>query len=233
MVLVDNRAKVGLKSAWGLSIVIKLKNTTVLFDAGPNPAILKWNAKALGFNLSEIDFAVVSHEHWDHIGGLKALAEVKPGCVVYVPSGMSWGAKNEILKMGLKVVEVDKTLKVADNVFIIGQLYGPPYEQALAVKVDDGLWLFVGCSHPGVDNFVAKAVEDLKLKVKLVIGGFHLAGESKSFVKEIVDNMVSLGVEKICPLHCSGSVIRNLLVEEYNSYYLDGYAGLILSIPSQ
>jgi len=45
----------------------------ILFDTGPSPNVLRYNAERLGINLSRIDIVVLSHEHGDHIGGLQAL----------------------------------------------------------------------------------------------------------------------------------------------------------------
>jgi 7,8-dihydropterin-6-yl-methyl-4-(beta-D-ribofuranosyl)aminobenzene 5'-phosphate synthase len=60
----------------GLSLLITThaggRTHTVLFDAGPEGAILERNAAILGVDFGAIDAVVLSHGHWDHGGGLLA-----------------------------------------------------------------------------------------------------------------------------------------------------------------
>ncbi|RLF13813.1 MAG: hypothetical protein DRJ66_07160, partial [Thermoprotei archaeon] len=101
---------------------------------------------------------------------------------------------------------------IAKGVAVIGELYGPPYEQALAVNVKGrGLVIFVGCSHPGVDNIVKKAVSDLNEKPYIVIGGFHLVGASEDRIASVANSLIKLGLKKIYPMHCSGDSIRGYI----------------------
>src|SRR6266853_214293 len=58
---------------------------TILFDTGDNPDILARNAKAKGVDLSNLDFAVLSHRHGDHMGGLDHLLAVNPSVKIYAP----------------------------------------------------------------------------------------------------------------------------------------------------
>jgi len=45
-------------------------NFKVLYDTGPSPIALLKNSKVLKINLKTIDAIVLSHGHWDHVGGL-------------------------------------------------------------------------------------------------------------------------------------------------------------------
>jgi 7,8-dihydropterin-6-yl-methyl-4-(beta-D-ribofuranosyl)aminobenzene 5'-phosphate synthase len=60
----------------GLSLLITAhaggRAHTVLFDAGPEGAILERNAAILGVDFGTVDAVVLSHGHWDHGGGLLA-----------------------------------------------------------------------------------------------------------------------------------------------------------------
>ena len=42
----------------------------MLFDTGQSPAVLLHNARALGEDLSDLNAVVLSHGHYDHVGGL-------------------------------------------------------------------------------------------------------------------------------------------------------------------
>ncbi|RLG09044.1 MAG: MBL fold metallo-hydrolase [Thaumarchaeota archaeon] len=227
IVVVDNYPDSELKTAWGLSILAKTPKNTILFDTGPDPDVLKENLKKLGIDPGEIDFVVISHEHGDHINGLSYLAKVRPGLKVYVPKGVAGG----IGIHGLEVKDVDKTMEVAEGIAVIGWLYGPPAEEALAINVEGrGLVILVGCSHPGVTNIVAKAKTDLGVKPYLVLGGFHMLGASESTCKETIKRLIELGVEKIAPIHCSGDGIRSILEKDYPQNWLKCHVGSVIEV---
>jgi len=51
--------------------------TRILFDTGLTGDPLIRNSELLGVDLSQVDFVMVSHNHYDHTGGLlKALKEI-------------------------------------------------------------------------------------------------------------------------------------------------------------
>lgn len=232
VVLVDNdRLVKGLQTAWGLSIYVETPNTRFLFDTGPDPSVLKHNAEALHINLSSLDFVVISHCHGDHTGGLPLIGEVKPGLKVYVPAPS--GLEGYVRSLGLKPVPVSKTVEVAPGVWVIKPLYGPPWEECVAVNTSYGLVVLVGCSHPGVDRMVEQAVKDTGArKVYAVIGGFHLIGAPMSKVAQEVNGLVRLGVAKIYPIHCSGEEVRHYIRTHYPGRLGVGGVGLELDLPA-
>lgn len=232
-VLVDNHEFDDFSSPWGISMLLKTPHSTILFDAGPSPEALERNSYKLGIDLSKLDFAVASHEHGDHIGGFSYVASLTKGLTVYVPRDMTEYSKNELRGLGLNLVEVDETRIIAEGVAVVGELSGPPWEQALAVNVKGlGLIILVGCSHPGVDRIVEKASKDLEAKPYAVIGGFHLGGASEEHVREIVENFKLLGVQKIYPIHCSGERIMEVLQRECPELYGDGHVGTVIKFTS-
>jgi 7,8-dihydropterin-6-yl-methyl-4-(beta-D-ribofuranosyl)aminobenzene 5'-phosphate synthase len=64
--------------------------------------------------------------------------------------------------------------------------------------------VLVGCSHPGVVNLVRQAARDVGAKPYMVVGGFHMAGLPAEEAREVVEQLLGMGVEKIYPVHCSG-----------------------------
>ena len=72
-VLSENAAGgMGLMAEHGLSLLIERDGKRVLFDTGQG-LVLMHNAKKLDVDLIAVEKIVLSHAHYDHTGGLKAL----------------------------------------------------------------------------------------------------------------------------------------------------------------
>jgi len=71
---------------WGFSAFVEYDGKRILFDTGNNAAIFEHNVKALGVDLTKLDFVVISHRHTDHTSGLKYLLKVNSSVAIYVPS---------------------------------------------------------------------------------------------------------------------------------------------------
>jgi 7,8-dihydropterin-6-yl-methyl-4-(beta-D-ribofuranosyl)aminobenzene 5'-phosphate synthase len=78
--------KNGLKHDFGFSTVVEYKGKTILFDAGTDARVFESNLKALKIDLRKVDIAVVSHGHYDHIGGFDYLLSVNPRVKIYLPN---------------------------------------------------------------------------------------------------------------------------------------------------
>lgn len=63
-------SKLPLQGEHGLSLFIQTQNNNILFDMGQTNLFAK-NASLLGINLQTVDFAILSHGHYDH-GGLSS-----------------------------------------------------------------------------------------------------------------------------------------------------------------
>lgn len=78
--------KAELKQDFGFSCLIEYKGKTILFDAGTNAETFQQNLKILDIDPKTIDIAILSHGHYDHMGGLDYLLSVNPNVKIYLPN---------------------------------------------------------------------------------------------------------------------------------------------------
>ena len=88
--------------AWGFSALVEYGGKRILFDTGGNADVFEHNVKALGVDLSKLDFVVLSHRHSDHISGLNYLLRVNPTVKIYTPAEpwgpFGWGTPNSFYR---------------------------------------------------------------------------------------------------------------------------------------
>jgi 7,8-dihydropterin-6-yl-methyl-4-(beta-D-ribofuranosyl)aminobenzene 5'-phosphate synthase len=77
--------RAGLTRDWGFAALVEYQGTRILFDTGNDAAIFEHNIRALGVDLRQLDFVVVSHRHGDHTSGLNYLLRVNPNVRIYAP----------------------------------------------------------------------------------------------------------------------------------------------------
>lgn len=68
-VIMENTSHSDCSCEHGLSLYIETNDTHILFDMGQSNHLFE-NADILGLDLSRVNYAVISHGHYDHIGGL-------------------------------------------------------------------------------------------------------------------------------------------------------------------
>ena len=73
--LIDNITKNNLLCEWGFAVYIEYDGHKLLLDTGASGKFAE-NAAAMGIDLKEIEFGVLSHAHYDHADGLKDFFEI-------------------------------------------------------------------------------------------------------------------------------------------------------------
>jgi len=207
-ILYDNDVyKEGLQSDWGFSCLVEIENTPrILFDTGTNGSILLSNMEKLNIDPTTIDEVFISHAHFDHVGGLSAFLNVKSDVTVFVPTSLR-GIR------GVKeVVSANEPLRIHENVFSTGEI--DHIEQSMAVKIDEGIVIIAGCSHPRMAHILNAASQFGNIHA--IVGGLHGFNEYDLF-KDL---------ELICPTHCTQhkAEIKAL----YPKKYTCGGAGKII-----
>lgn len=75
-----------LKSEHGISFFIEKDGHKLLFDTGQSGTFLE-NASQLQKDLSDLEYVVISHGHYDHSGGLRALSKAANNFELIVGEG--------------------------------------------------------------------------------------------------------------------------------------------------
>ena len=177
----------------GLSLYLETENHKILFDAGQSAAFAD-NAEKLGVDLKYVDFAVLSHGHYDHGGGLGKFLECNKSAPVYVSSHAfePHYSRNGYIGLDLslesneRIVFASQDIKLAKGV-ILYQIGCEPmdtsglemeenglrkpddfrHEQYLMIEEKRKRILISGCSHKGILNIMET------FKPDILVGGFH------------------------------------------------------------
>lgn len=188
-IVYDNTSlKPELKADWGFACVVELDSgKRILFDTGADGNILLSNMQKLAFKPDAIDIVFISHNHFDHVGGLAQFLNMNSSARIFVPQSLKG------LKRGERVHSVGaEPFTIIDDVFSTGELMD--IEQSLLIKTHKGLVVITGCSHSTVKLILQSAARFGK--VFALIGGLHGFNEFE---------LIS-GVSLVCPTHCTSYI---------------------------
>ncbi|WP_353662563.1 MBL fold metallo-hydrolase [Hydrogenimonas sp. SS33] len=230
-IVFDNYAYLeGFPTLWGFSCFIETDETTFLFDTGSNGRVLLKNMARLGVDLQKAEALVFSHPHWDHIGGVDSVLEVHPELRIFAPSSLSKHLIRDLNAQSLGVTVVGKEPReILPNVWSTGVM-GEIGEQSVVIDTDKGLVVVTGCAHPGVENIAERAIEMLGKPIVLLMGGFHLMYSDASEIAAVIEKLETLGVQNVCPTHCSGDLAIAMFKEAFGDHSLQGGVGRVIEI---
>jgi 7,8-dihydropterin-6-yl-methyl-4-(beta-D-ribofuranosyl)aminobenzene 5'-phosphate synthase len=138
IVLSENRVvSPNLTAEQGLSILIETSEGNILFDTGQTDAFLR-NANQLNINLSNISKVFLSHGHYDHTGGLRALLRIKSTFEVFchpnlfnkkfnvigterLDIGVQW-EKSDLEHKGVKFILKTQPKEILPGIWISGEI---------------------------------------------------------------------------------------------------------------
>jgi len=178
----------------GLSLYLETAGRKILFDAGQSVAFTQ-NAEKLGVDLGKVDFAVLSHGHYDHSGGLGRFLECNEKAPVYVSRWAfepHYEADGRYVGVELSLQESCRIRYVAEETALaegitLHRMERAPmdtagllveeagirkpddfrHEQYLLVEEAGKRILISGCSHKGILNIMDA------FRPNILIGGFH------------------------------------------------------------
>jgi 7,8-dihydropterin-6-yl-methyl-4-(beta-D-ribofuranosyl)aminobenzene 5'-phosphate synthase len=197
-ILYDNTVtREGLTDGWGFSCLIESEKN-ILFDTGWKGSDLKRNMAELGFKIEDVDVVALSHQHWDHIGGLPCILNDGENLEACIPASFMGHLKEEVGRHCV-LHEVAGAEMITESVWTTGELKGEYkgaiMEQSLILKTDRGVVALTGCSHSGVKQILAAASQHGKLYG--LIGGLHGFDELPALE----------GLGLIVPTHCSAHAL--------------------------
>lgn len=227
-VFYDNEAKEGLNSGWGFSCLIETVEHNILFDTGWDGHVLLANMDKLGFSPENIDTLVLSHQHWDHTGGVPTFLNIKSDLDVFIPASFSPNLKKEISTRGRhpsapilssdrgisinpRLYEIKTSAEICKDVYTTGELGKEIKEQSLVLDSGKGLYVITGCAHPGLPAILNAA--SLFGNVIGVIGGLHDSQEYDLFK----------GMQLIGAGHCTAH--KEEIRKKYPDAFVDIFAG--------
>lgn len=196
-VLVENSSiREDLLCEHGLSLYLETGDKKILFDTGASGAFA-CNADKLGIDLKQVDFAILSHGHYDHSGGLARFLEINADAPVYLSPhafGPHYNAAKKFIGMDPALAESPRLIVTGAETGIAPGIvlhpgFSPRYpvetwglcrkdagqflpedfrhEQYLLVEEGEKRICVSGCSHKGILNIMDWFRPDV------LIGGFH------------------------------------------------------------
>ncbi len=220
-ILFNNIARqTDLATGIGFSALI---GNDLLFDTGNDGGSLIANMSVLGIDPMEINTVVISHDHWDHTGGLSDLLAIKPGMTVYGCPGFSEELKQTIaLKKG-NFISSAGYREIEPGIFLTGEIpadYKGSYlaEQAMVLKSDNGISIITGCAHPGIVKIVDNVKRHFSVdSIYTVAGGFHLNHHDKTELREVLQQLATKDISFFVPMHCTGERAIEAFAETFGS----------------
>jgi 7,8-dihydropterin-6-yl-methyl-4-(beta-D-ribofuranosyl)aminobenzene 5'-phosphate synthase len=210
-IVYDNRpARPDLAGDWGFACIVDAHEKRILFDTGAKGAILMDHLRTLEIDPASVDAVFISHDHWDHTGGLAAFLERRQ-VPVYVPAVCADPPGVETL------VRLDEPREIAPGLFSTGEL--GKMEQSLVVRTGpDTTAVIVGCSHPGVGN-ILDAAASVGTPTAL-LGGLHGFSDFERLEP----------LERICPVHCTQRLDE--ILQRFPETAVAGGAGAVFEFPN-
>lgn len=239
-VLCEDTSRCDLECEHGLSLYIESECGNILFDAGQS-ALFYENAEKCGIDLSRVDFAVISHGHYDHGGGLEKFLQINKKAPVYISenafgdfyNGEKYIGLKKTLKDNNRLVSVSKNRGVCKGAEIFtsaslekkrlnsfgltaekeGKKLPDKFDHEIYLELIEGRKkvLFSGCSHAGIENIMRAFSPDI------FVGGFHLIKtEDENELAQVSETLIEYNTDYYT-CHCTGEKQYEYLKKNLNS----------------
>ncbi|MCP3951798.1 MAG: MBL fold metallo-hydrolase [Desulfobacterales bacterium] len=207
-IIYDNTAWLkSLPADWGFACLVEAQGKKILFDTGAKGSLLLSNMQALQIDPLEVDAVFISHNHWDHTGGLIDFLKVNP-VSVYLPDSCPHN------DTPAESVRVGAPLEIYPGIYSTGELQ--QIEQSLVIRAGSGIVVVAGCAHPGVEAILTAAAPFGR--VRALVGGLH----------GFDDFRLIKSLETVCPTHCTRHIPK--IKARFPDAFISGGTGRVISI---
>lgn len=172
---------------WGFAALVTVDGRRILFDTGAHDDTVQRNLKAMGLDLSDVEIAILSHNHDDHTAGLltlrrqfaakapTALSKVYAGTGIFLPRISPAGQvsdrmarlKRDYEATGGAVIDVSKPTEILPGVWLTGPVPRVHPERN---------WSSVGKVRTGGGDVEDTVPEDMTLVIQSAQGPVYLFG---------------------------------------------------------
>jgi len=144
----DTKTATGLGSEHGLSLHIETNGYKILFDVGASDLFLR-NANEMNVSVSDVDYLVISHGHYDHGGGLRAFLKTNTKAKVFIHQlafekyyaqrldSLDYIGLDEELKQNKQIVLISGLFSVNENL----RLFANTTQRNLRLKSNSSLFM--------------------------------------------------------------------------------------------
>jgi 7,8-dihydropterin-6-yl-methyl-4-(beta-D-ribofuranosyl)aminobenzene 5'-phosphate synthase len=168
----------------------------------------------LGISPADVRHLVLSHDHWDHTGGIQAILAANSSIEVFAHDGFSEETL-ELIREYTAPMIVDTWTDILSGIAVTGPLENDVREQSLVVTVPGGLLIVTGCAHPHISRIINRVSREGP--VWGLIGGLH------TVTAEDIDALA--GVAYISASHCTDKIRE--IEERYPETFRPGGAGKV------
>ncbi|WP_028855355.1 MBL fold metallo-hydrolase [Psychrilyobacter atlanticus] len=209
-----------LESQHGLSLYIEVLDKKILFDTGKDDLFYR-NAEIIGVDISEVDYLVLSHAHYDHIGGLEIFLEINKTAKIIVSRGAKGevyskrlgfykyiGIKKELLQENIdRFIFIEKEFKLDENISFMMNTH----HEGAPLKGNTHLYKKSGGSYT-LDDFsheLIMRVEEKKDKLIVFTGCSH--GGILNMVKSVEERYPYKKIEGLVGgFHLQNNITKKL-----------------------
>jgi 7,8-dihydropterin-6-yl-methyl-4-(beta-D-ribofuranosyl)aminobenzene 5'-phosphate synthase len=209
-----------LKEDWGFAAIIRGFDKLVLFDTGTKGDFFMGNLEKAGVKPEEIEVVILSHQHYDHIGGLQSFLKSNSKVKVYIPASFADSVRQMIKNSGAECIDVSNKMEILPGLFTTGEMGKGLIEQSIYFDCTKGRGIITGCAHPGIENIVEFVHNSTGKTVGTVIGGFHLMSASESRLLKIAETLDNAGVSRLLATHCTGDPAREFFKKHYGDRFI-------------
>jgi len=166
-----------------------------------------------------------SKEEIEKLGGIWILSRDP---IKLTPGVFTLGEINKEEKVDFEKTTTIKLYKLKEGKLLPDDVED---EIGLGINTEKGLVVIGGCSHPGIVSMTRKAMNISGVnKVYAIIGGFHLIDADGQRIKNTIDAIKEMGIEKIYTGHCTGLKAEAMLLEEFKDKFNKLHSGKIITL---